>query len=82
MDSDRAIEEAELCYRLGGISAKTLDRMIESGDFPGPFYLTERKKVWHLRDVEAFLYLRGRIGDKKFKKSEKSCDPLEGDTEG
>jgi predicted DNA-binding transcriptional regulator AlpA len=43
---------------LGGLSAKTLTRLILSRRFPRPFNVTAQGKVWYRQDVDWYLWGR------------------------
>lgn len=43
---------------LGGLSAKTLTRLVNSRRFPRPFQVTKQGKVWYRQDVDWFLWGR------------------------
>lgn len=50
------IEFATIKAALGGISEKTLERMIDAGKFPAPFMISGRTKVWYRRDLEWYIW--------------------------
>lgn len=43
---------------LGGLSAKTLMRLVNGRRFPRPFNVTKQGKFWHRQDVEWFIWGR------------------------
>lgn len=45
-----------------GIKEAALRKLIRDGLFPASFAVSERKKGWLQQDVDAYLYLRSRIG--------------------
>jgi predicted DNA-binding transcriptional regulator AlpA len=52
------LTQEELCTFLGGISSKTLKRMVDAGDLPEPLQLTPGIDVWAWEDV---VYYRLRM---------------------
>lgn len=53
------LEEIDVARALG-ISVDTLQRLIDAGEFPAAFQITERSKGWLQKDVKAYLHLRSR----------------------
>ena len=52
---------------LGGMSAKTLQRLIATRKFPRPFNLTAQGRFWWRKDVDWFLWgqaIRSRMAPK------------------
>lgn len=59
----KPLTREDVLYALG-IGSDTLERLIEMGYFPDAMFITERTKGWTDKDVDAYLYLRGRCGQK------------------
>jgi len=49
---------------LGGISKPTLGRYRQNKMFPPPIYLTPRKPLWRLSDVDAWVQRQARSAPK------------------
>ncbi len=58
---------------LGGISAKTLKRLIAARRFPTAFNITAQRQVWLRQDVEWFLWGR-QIRSRMEKKARTTVD--------
>lgn len=55
-DALDAIDSHTVRQSLGGLSEKTLQRLIEQGRFPRPFDVTSQGRMWFRRDVEWYLW--------------------------
>lgn len=59
----RYLTEEQVADALG-IGASTLHRLIENGEFPDGFNVSERAKRWYQRDVEWYAWGRMRLGER------------------
>ncbi len=84
-DPNRRLDETEVATALG-ISVDSLNRLIETKEFPDRIWMTERTGHWVYEDIRCYLYLRARIGPKKFPipvpRSRGAGGGQEGGTEG
>lgn len=79
-DPEDAIDQGEIMKMLGGISEKTLDRMIQEGEFPDGFYGGRRdKKKWFRQDVQSYLWLQMRLSQRQQKRQTKPGKSSEDD---
>lgn len=65
MDGTTELLTRETVAMRLGVSADSVERLIEEGFFPPALQVTERTGYWLHADVLAFLHLRGRGAVKK-----------------
>lgn len=63
-DLPRLMDETEVAAALG-LSIDTLRRLIEASEFPAAVPVSEGTRKWFPEDIRAYLYLKGRVGQKK-----------------
>ncbi len=56
---DRLISFPEVQALTGGLSRTTIWRLVRSGRFPTPVFITERRKAWYASEVLEWVRARG-----------------------
>ena len=47
--------------RITTLSRATINRKVAAGEFPRPFWISERRKVWRMSEVGSWMAARSSI---------------------